>query len=267
MKTHINLKNIVFLFLIASFAACKKSALNTFSAERNLYFEVRDKVDPFVTPDPTINTDSVRLSFAFLADDQQEAELKIPIKLAGLQLDQPRPYRLTVDASSSDLVEGKDYEWLSDFVFPASKSVDTLRIKVRRNGLMQAKSLRLVFRLQDNEYFGTNIQAGKDKFRSAQVRCYINDIMAPPSGYVSTASSRGADYYYGPFSKKKLQILTQIVNGFGVEWSDMDTYSYLVIYADFLGPELYYYLLGQKDAGNTIYEADGTEMTAGIAFQ
>lgn len=263
----INLKIAIVLLISLCFLGCKKSELMTFSAERNLFFEIRDTKDPEdPSYDATINTDSLRLSFALMPDDQMDAEIKIPIKLIGPQLEQARSYSLIME--DTDLQEGVDFKWMTDLVFPAGKSVDTIRIKVFRKEKMQAKTFKLFFRLQENEHFGIRMQGAVDRYRSTAIRCFVNDIMSPPTGYVSTPENRGADYYLGTFSKKKLQVITLAFNeAYGEELSEDMVYGYMVAYADMFGEELYLYLEKEKAEGNTIYEADGQEMTAGEYYQ
>lgn len=265
----ISINTALVLLLFFGLAGCKKSELISFSTERNLFFEIKDTKDPDDPSfDATVNTDSLGLSFALLPDEQNETEIKIPIKLIGPQLDQPLPYSLVVNKDVSDLVEGVDYKWKTEFVFPAGKSVDTIRIQLLRKEKMQAKTFKLSFQIKANEHFAANMLTSTDRYRSTAVRCFVNDIMGPPKDYVSTSDKQGADYFLGAFSKKKLQITTIAFNeAYGESLTESMVYGYMVVYADMFGEELYSYLLTQKELGNTIYEVDGTEMTAGEYFQ
>jgi|GEM_PF-1388660 len=268
MKYH-NYLIAIGIFLIAvAHISCKKSSLMVYDSPRNLYFDVSKKTD-LLNPSENLATsvDSVAVLFALMEDALTNTELKIPVKMTGPQSDQPLAYTISIDPSASTAVEGKDFEWSKQHLFPAKKNVDTLRIKVNRTATMLAKTLTLTLELKQNENFQTMILPNETNMRATKVKCYFNDILPPPPGYVTTATSTGADFYYGTFSKKKLLIITKAAEEarfFFPPQSAKSIYSnWLVPMQALLSSILNSYLEAQKFFGNTIYEEDGTEMTAG----
>lgn len=269
MKNFQNQIVVALLFLSVSYISCKKSDLITYSSDRNLFFEIQDSKD-LNDPafDHTLNVDSVRMFFSLMGDDVTAAELKIPIKLAGKPLEQPLEYSLVIDQANTTALEGADFEWAKQHIFPAGKNIDTLRIKINRTQKMLTRTLKLSLQLQTNANFKAIVEPGVLKTRSTKIKCYLNDILSPPDGYISTSIFQGADFYYGTFSRKKLNVLSTVVETeFGEPFPPDVLYPLMVAYADFLAPILDEYLREQKRLGKPIYEADGSEMTTGKFFE
>ncbi|EEI93624.1 hypothetical protein HMPREF0765_0776 [Sphingobacterium spiritivorum ATCC 33300] len=258
------------LVLLALVSSCKKTELITYNSERNLFFEVEDsrsRDHPYY--DATLTVDSVRMFFSFLDDNVTSAELKIPLKMTGKQLEQPLPYVLVIDSANTTAVKGRDFEWTPQHIFPAGKSIDTLRIKVNRTTQMLNKTFRLTLELKENENFKTMIEPTTiQKHRSIRVKCYINDILFPPDGYLSTSEKQGADYYYGPFSRKKLNLLSMLLEEeYGEPFPPAEVYIYLVPEVEIIAQILNIYLEAQRENGTPVLEDDGTEMITGEYFK
>ncbi|NQX39179.1 protein of unknown function [Pedobacter steynii] len=258
------------ILITGTHLSCKKSGLIVYESARSLYFDVTPK-EAFLNPegDPTKTTDSVMVLFSFMENAVTETELKIPIKMAGIQSEVPLAYTIAINPVGSSATDGVDFELPKQLHFPSRQSVDTLRIKVKRTKGMLQKALTLALELKPNENFEVVLKPNILKTRATNVRCYFSDILSPPPGYVSTETVSGADFYYGTFSRKKLSVITTAAGNIFLPPPTERTVYYTLLMRDpsFLSSVLNSYLQMQKLTGNTIYEEDGTEMAAGPFYK
>jgi hypothetical protein len=186
---------------------------------------------------------------------------KTPIIATGKQADVDRPVLVVVDPRST-AVEGVHFE-MRPTIIPAGKSKDSVFVRlIRENLKVVEKELILILKILPNEEFNTDlvdVRVYNNGERSMyEYKIYVSDILAKPL--------RWNDNYYGDFSVKKFELICE-VNSFPPAYMDgvpFDGRTISPADAQPIALRTYLHLEFEKEAGRTIYEADGvTEMTMG----
>lgn len=243
------MKNYIFLLIAAvTVAGCTKD-LKTYDGKPVVYFQYATE-----TVAGRALTDSTIISFAYSAVTRTDSIIALPIKVTGLSAATNRTYQLAVAPAST--ATSKHYEFVNtDFTIGAGKYLDTVYIKLHRTTDMLSSTFVILLNLQANENFGVDVQS-KLVTSSTAVSTIIqtikvNDILKQPKYWL--------DYYLGPFSRKKLYLMSDIL-GITIDKLDVSaSVAELVFYGKFMQR----YLNEQKAAGTPILEDDGTPMTMG----
>jgi hypothetical protein len=251
-------KNIIKLIapvVIALGFSCEKP-LNTYEGKDSVYFNESRRFPAF---SGEVLKDSSVISFSLVK--AQDSLVNMIITTTGAKSTEDRPYKLVVNAAST-AKEGVHYEILDkSFTIRKNKLMDTVRIKFLRKTDMQTANMLLSFDLLANESFDTemkdkviNTTTGK-KTSFVNYRWFVNDIIKKPG--------RWLDSYFGPFTRKKLLLMTTILNiepaYLDISVSPGESLAY--------GKYMFRYLNEQKLAGNIILEDDGSVMVMGSGVQ
>jgi hypothetical protein len=243
------------LLILILASACEKK-LESYQGKNDIYFNDAGRL-------PAFSGDAIKDStiMSFSLAKNTDSIVNMIIKTAGTLSDTDRPYKLTIDPSSTALA-GKHYDLISQvFSIKKNKLQDTVKIRFHRSADMQTQNFTLLFNLEGNENFSIemkdkviNTTTGQ-KLSFIKYKWFINDIIKKPG--------RWLDGYFGTFTRKKLSLIVQVL---GVEPSYIDTsisIAEMTAYAKFMQR----YLNEQKAFGNTIYEDDGSEMIMGVSVQ
>lgn len=99
-------------------------------------------------------TDSLSSSFASVRASAKSAVLAATVRTMGKVADYDRPFKVVVDKEGSTAVEGEHYEIdLDTLVVRAGESSARVRVRFFRTADLMKRTIRLVLRLEDNEYF------------------------------------------------------------------------------------------------------------------
>lgn len=269
----------VLLFLCAAvflFSSCKEDQIDTFSGETNVYFSLKRwgsgsngysyAVTNFPVEDSlysgswstiTAARDSLIASLAFDGTDQGYHVALIPVSISGNVVDYDRPLDYTL-AEHTTAVAGKHFQ--AEGMIPANKRIGAIAVRLNRASFKDTTFV-IDFNLVANEHFRINYttinRSASDtaKVNLQQFRLYASSFLEK-SAYWDTRFLN----YLGAFSRKKVFLILEITGG------DIEVLYKADASADLIiawGKTLKNYLAEQKAQGNTIYEEDGTEMTAG----
>jgi hypothetical protein len=254
-------KNVYIMALLllcsSSFMACKKD-LKTYDGLSGIYFvKAVDRVS-------YVGVDSTVVSFAYAKSTVKDSIMKLVVGVSGRPENKDRSFKLTINPAST-AIASQHYEIMNpDFIIPANKLQDTLKIKLKRTISMLTQTYLLKLRLENNENFDTPMQdriinsvTGK-KLSFVNHTIWINDIIVKPKTWMEA--------YLGDFSRKKLFLLAEVaeIKDLGV-LDDLSATPFTKIL--YYGSFMQRYLNEMKAAGKTIYEDNGSEMIMGPSVQ
>lgn len=226
-------------------------SLETYSGEAGIYFAMR-------VESSAVNTDTLYCetsSLPFIVTDADRAVFNLKVKILGAVSDRDRQISIEVVPEETDAL-AEDYDpLLPGYTLPAGAVFGNIPITFHRTASLEGQERRLTVRLIGNNDFALPITLWKNSsdeyVNVVKHTIIISDKYVQLPGY--------AEGYFGPFSEKKMKLLLEVL---GLEISDFNEempYTQAKAY----GQKFDRYLKEQKAAGNTIYEDDGTEMTAG----
>ena len=267
MKT---LKLIVSCLLATSlFISCKKSGLETYSGQNNIYFQNKRSNETHIPVDYGI------YSFGYVDPKTTEAIFPIIVMTTGGKSDQDRPYKLLIDPTST-MVKGRDYVIINNnFTVKSGQVSDTLRVRLLRNTEFKKENLKLLLKLESNENFSTSMNSqeigtGSGKYISYFTRFLLeaNDIPGAPD-FWDPAKSPSASLiigYLGKFSGLKFKLL---IERYGLNLGELTAPGYVPSI-----PSIFDWSYGMKSyldeqaaSGNPIMDEDGTPMQLGVYVQ
>ena len=285
-------KIIISVAVMSVVCSCQEESLDVYSGENNVYFTSHKWPSPKGGFSETIEYDgksflyengstannvinSTYLAFSNINIEQRADTMFIPVTSMGLLSASARPVGVRDVTSDSDLGEGEKaalagthYRILDAFI-PADRNVGGVLVELLRDGIEGEDRMVLVLELEQNGDFMTNFRqvpfSSSDPAMTSTLRHRISfddvDLPVPTHWYTYNTLIN----YYGPWSRKKYFILTEIIGVpheaiYSEEWNSTITGG-LVAYAGALKR----YLAQEKAAGRTVYEEDGvTEMVVGM---
>ncbi len=212
--------------------SCKKDEIMLYNDNSYIQF-TRDYADSSV--------------FSFLAlPDQNEARVPFAIELLGKPENRDRQYKISVFDELTNAPQA-NYSLPETFTLKANQTVDTAWITVRKTPEIAVKPVKLTLRIEDTPDF----KIGQTDYSVNIV--YISNVIARPDWWDDTVEGR----FLGDYSDKKYELFIQVT---GVSDFDQNDQNLLRTYTIMLKN----YLLKEKDAGRTVYEDNGSEMTVAL---
>ncbi len=267
MKT---LKLLIFCLLAISLSiSCKKSSLETYTGQNNIYFINKISNGTYIPVEYGV------YSFGYVDPKITEAIFPLVVTTTGGKSNQDRPYKLLIDPAST-MVKGRDYDIVNDnFAIKTGQVSDTLRIRLHRNAELKKENLNLLFQLESNENFSTSMNSqeigtGNSKYTAYFTRFLLeaNDIPGAPD-FWDPAKSVYASLvigYLGKFSGLKFKLL---IERYGLNLEDLTAPGYVPSIPSIFGWAYgtKSYLDEQAASGNPIMDEDGKPMELGIYVQ
>lgn len=229
-RRHLLLPVVLTMLFIAG--ACKKSSILTYNAGSYIQFS-------------HIYTDSSLFSFLAIPD-KDTASVALPVQLVGNPANRDRVYKMSVVSALSTATDS-NYFLPASFTLKAGQVTDTARIIVRKSAVISVHPVKLVLRLDST----SDLNVGQTEYSVSIL--YISNILSKPDWW----NDYVAGYFLGDYSDKKYKLFIQVT---GVADLDPDDDAQLRYYTI----EFKNYLLKEKDAGRTVYEDDGSEMTVAM---
>ncbi|MBF4471783.1 DUF4843 domain-containing protein [Flavobacterium sp. HJJ] len=246
--------SIIFLSFLG-FVSCEQEEIAAYEDTDNVYFS-NAVFSPNGTGAELI--DSTGFSFGLDNPAITKRIFKIPIRVQGKLSDVDRKVKVSIDPTST-AVAGTHFSLPENIFIGAGKQVDTIVVTVFRAPDMKTNSFTLILNLEENESFTTKMQTKVVNVLTQKTMSFIrykltfDDKLTQPAGWYAP--------YLGAFTAKRFFLMCDLMQ---LEPS---------MFAQKLGapgltiPDVVYYqtfmkryLADQKKSGNTIYEADGTEM-------
>lgn len=178
-----------FYILVASFlvlcgVACQEADREMFAEDTaGVYFKLKRLKDDASL---ILRADTVLYTFAYDSEEVREREICIPVELVGMASEKERKYHIEIETAQTT-VAGVDFESLaSEQVFPARKTIDSLRFVWKRNASMQKEIKRVNLRIVS----GGDFEGGVEEclFVSLQV----SDILEKPNWWDAWEAGFGA---------------------------------------------------------------------------
>lgn len=252
------MKYLLYIIIVAGLLSGCEKDIKTYDGKPQVYFLYASQ--PRLTYGDEIS-DSTIISFAYAPVHITDSVIILPVKATGMIMSTDRSYRLKVNDSST-AKPGKHYEiFKTDLTINAGRLTDTLYIKLLRTPEMLTESFNIYLELEANEHFEVDLvkkrtpAGGTNTVSTIRHRIMVNDILRKPMYWI--------DGYLGSFSRKKLYLLSEMLE------IPIDRLNSTITIPEvmYFGRFMQRYLNEQKAAGNTIKEADGTDMIMGPSVQ
>ena len=255
------MKNICYLLLalaaITCLSSCEKE-LHKYEGKPTIYFN--ETARPLAYSSEVLK-DSTLISFSLTKEAIVDSLVHMVIATIGNVADNDPPYKIVPNASST-AIEGKHYKIINkDFSIKKNQLRDTIWLRFMRTPDMKDQNFLLSFDLLENDNFSVDMQykitnqTTGQRLNFINYRWFINDIIKKPT--------RWQDFYLGTFSRKKLNLMVEVLN---VDPQYMDT-NISIAEVSAYGKFMQRYLNEQKAAGNLILDEDGQPMSMGTAAQ
>lgn len=184
-------------------------------------------------------------TYSFLPyPDSSQLRFPLAVELIGMPSKADRKYKIGV-VSKLTSAPKENYEIPSEFIFRAGMAKDTCWILLKKTPEISKKPVRLTVELVASEDF----QIGQTEYATSII--YISNVIFKPDWWTKAVTR----YYLGDYSDKKYQLFIEVTGKMDVVDEEELRNNTLL---------LKYHLLKEKDAGRTVYEDDGTEMTVSL---
>ncbi len=241
------MKNIILIlvaFLGVGLTACDEREIALFEDPNELYFNL-----PYVNT-PRDDADTVLVSFFFYKESVATLDVPLYVCLSGDLLLSPATYSLEPIAGETSLPE-ENY-FLGEYMYPANRTIDTITFQVFKSKRLESKIDTLTLTFKNN-----------DIFSSGQREYAKRVILVTAEALRPIWWDRDFSFaMLGEYSAKKLRLFVNVVAD---EIED-------ILHFDELDPALQrkaclkfkYWLEAEKEAGRTVYDEDGKEMTVEV---
>ena len=270
-------KILLITIAATAFAACSEEEFKTFEGEvSGIYLQRQASWNLDTNGSPLYYTyaDSIVVSFTTSAGHITQREVELPVRIMGNTTDYDRPFTLTVDETQSNAQRGVHYDYNdADCVIAANTAETNLPITIYRHDDLKAATYQVVFSLEDNNYFTTEL----DEYRSngdwqatavdtlcgSSYKVIFSEILTRPSSWSN------AENYLGKWSADKETRVNALVGWSHRSWErygyyDGARYGQLAYAAKLVRKELQ----ELADAGTPVYdEANNEYMQLGEDFQ
>ena len=187
-------------------------------------------------------TDSSMFSFLALPNED-EAQAPLVIELVGKPSGKDRQYKISVVKDQSTATP-QHYSLPANFTLKANRTQDTAWITVKKLPDISVKPVRLVLMIESTD----ELKYGQIDYCVSILN--ISNVIARPDWWNQTVEW----YYLGEYSDKKFKLFIQVTGLSEINSANIDEVRYYTM-------KLKSYLLKEKDAGRTVYEENGQEMT------
>lgn len=224
---------LLFLLVVLTTYGCSQQDIPTYddlTSDRYVYFNRAE-------------SDSTETSFFFFPG-QDEIRYPIAVRCTGAGL-KDETFKLAV-VEKYTTAPPDTYEIPLDPVMRAGRGIDTCWMTFKKTDLLNTTKVRLVVQLEESDDF----LVGRTEYRVAIF--WFHNIIAKPAWWDSNFATR----YMGNYSDKKYQLFLDVVNVDLTGANDSAKRHYSLIFKK--------YLKDRKEAGDTVYEKDGTEMTVNV---
>lgn len=185
--------------------------------------------------------DSSTYSFLAYPNDNQRL-IPVVVEVIGKPSTLDRNYKITVAEEYTNATTA-NYGLPTHFVMKAGEVIDTCWVTFKKTDVLRDTALRLALTLE-----------ATPDFMLGQTEClgnilYVTNKISKPDWWDMASYS-----YLGAYSDKKYELFIQVTGIIDLDPDNADECRhYTLIFKN--------YLLKEKDAGRTVYEEDGSEMT------
>lgn len=223
---------ILFICLFALFHGCTRDNIDVYQDNNYIQFS-------------KYLADSSMCSF-LAYPNEEELLFPVIVEVVGFPVPQDREYQISVFGDYTTASQ-EHYELPEHFIMKAGCVVDTCWIVFKKTEDLATESQRLTIQLDETSDF----ELGQVEKRRNII--YVSNVISKPEWWTSSVTSS----YLGKYSDKKYRLFIEQT---GKADLDPDNITELRYYSIIFKN----YLLKEKDAGRTVKEEDGTEMTVSL---
>lgn len=249
MKRHL-IYSILSLLVTVSALSCS-SEIEKYTGRSGIYFAMSVK-------QTSANADTVYSEVSeipFIITSSKDSLFNLKIKILGAVSDNDRHVSIEIVPEESDILP-EDMDGIQQsYTLGAGQVFGNIPLVFHRKSSLEGKERRVTLRLVPNDDFSLPITTWKNS--SAETVSVVKHTIIISDKYVQLPGY--SVYYYGAFSEKKMKIILEITGKSLKEFNTRMNPTQMRA----IGQALYRYLREKKAAGQTVYEEDGTEMTAG----
>ncbi len=193
-KSFINIISILFISLYG-FSACSHEEIDSYSADRCLYF-IRYQKN---SEGKNVHVDSVSVSFSHYYGVTEYTQ-PFYVGLIGDLLTEDKEYRIEVVEKGSTVSPGQ-YSLPEKLIFHKGCVMDTLPITIYKDKMKEDEECKLILRIMPNENFKVGYSAVGDSYRNI-IFCFNNKI-SKPLWWNSDIDA----VFFGTYSYEKLETI------------------------------------------------------------
>lgn len=252
------------------FVSCKQETIDIYDMDdAKVYFQVQS----YSGSNGAVGySNSTKYSFVGVNQSVDGVTFKATVQIMGNVVDYDRPCKLTVDADSTTMVEGVDYEInLDTLKIKAGQNKATFGVRFLRSQNIKEKEQILCLKLLPNEYFQV-----LEKYRSSNVwsnttakdmdgsrfAFFMSEIYKQPSRWGQV----NAGAYFGAWTAEKYVFINDFL-GFTTDDWEWATGRISKGRMPFYAREVQKELQRLADEGTPKYEKDGSYMQLGDSYK
>lgn len=247
--------NLILSFIsgVTAIVGCS-SEIMTYDGEAGIYFAMNSG-NNFANSDTTyLETSSV--PFIVEPADVEEVTFRLKIKILGAVSNQDRQVSVRVVDEETTVLPEDHNPIQASYTMEAGNVFGNIPIVFHRTPSLKGNERKLTLELIPNEDFTLPITMWKNS--STEYVNVIRHTIFVSDKYVQLPGYQPG--YFGAFSERKMEVLVEEARIVTLD-ELKEKMSY--VKAKSLGQEFDRYLKKMKAEGKTVYEDDGTEMTAG----
>lgn len=189
-----------------------------------------------------IVTDSSTCSF-LVNPDASELKFPLQVEIVGIPPAMDKKYKLAVVEELTNAPQA-NYQINESYTFRAGMVVDTCWLTIKNTPEIAVKPVRLVVKLVDSQDF----KVGQTEYSASIIN--ISNKAFKPVWWNDLVTN----FYLGEYSDKKYRLFISLTGSVDIDIANKTELTEKTLV-------LKYYLQKEKEAGRTVYEEDGREMT------
>lgn len=246
------MKNIIYFLLGAVLLVSCKSEYGKYDGDSVVYLSGYTASNSGKT-----NKDTTIISFTYLNKDSTHVPVYLQLKTMGRMVNYDREIKLKVTTKQCEA--GVDFDPIEETqILPANDFIGSILVNLKRTDALQEGNKIIDIELLESKDFAIlykEYHDGKDTLSGIKHTIIFSELMdTPPSTWNAKL--------FGAFSAKKFITICNELNISREKFIDVNYMS--IGRRNYIKAQMIIVFQKAKEAGNTIYEADGvTEMTMG----
>ncbi len=265
------------LLCAALFASCEEEGFKTFEGEvSGIYLQRDGTYEMDLEFGGKLNqqyVDSISLSFASTSASVTQTTVYVPVKTIGNVTDYDRPFIFRVNEELTNAQKGVHYDYdESTCVIKANTAATNIPVTIHRTSDLLTTSRHIVFELEPNEYFTTELsqykshsswQVVSDTLCGTRFKVIFSEIYNRPSYWDFAEATLGA------WSVTKEQRINSLMGWSHRDWEQGGTSTSGVQYGrmSYAAKLLRKDLQAAADAGNPVLDEDGSYMQLAPGYE
>lgn len=253
------------LFLITIYS-CSNDDIKTYDGVKaGLIIQEVQYTD--VYGNPVLYKDSSTYSFAGASSQTTSMKVLLHVRAIGFMVNYDRPYILKLDPTTSNAVEGEDFNLTgNDFTIKAGTLSDTIAITLLRTLKLRTQTVRLNLKLEPNEYFQLPIETYKNGYSWSSTSTINSGISYLFKFNEKYSKPFSWDWFavdnFGTFSINKYLLLNELMDWAIRDWTyaGMSGAKITAGKMNYAARLMQKYLQDKANAGTPVLDDDGSYM-------